>query len=166
MTSPSLPHVAYIGLGANLGARQVQLQSALMRLGATEGVHVAAVSPFHETDPVGGPPGQPSYLNAAARLATSLPPEELLRVLLAVEHSLGRTRQRGVRNAPRTIDLDLLLYEDCVLDLPGLTLPHPRLHQRLFVLEPLAQVAPSLVHPVLQKTILELRDELRGQSAC
>ena len=136
---------AYVGLGANLGERETALRAALAALDATEGIHVAAVSTFRETDPVDYL-DQPRFLNAAAALETTLAPRELLEALLEVERSLGRTRE-GPRFGPRTIDLDLLLYGDDSLDEPGLTVPHPRLHGRVFVLEPLAELDPGLVVP-------------------
>ena len=136
---------AYAGLGANLGEREDTLRAALAALGATEGVEVVAVSAFRETDPVGYL-DQPRFLNGAAALETTLRPRELLDALLAVERSLGRTRE-GPRFGPRTIDLDLLLYGDEALDEPGLTIPHPRLHERAFALEPLAELDPDLVVP-------------------
>ena len=136
---------AYVGLGANLGEREGALRAALAALDATEGIDVVAVSTFRETDPVDYL-DQPRFLNAAAALETTLAPRELLDALLEVERSLGRTRE-GPRFGPRTIDLDLLLYGDESLDEPGLTVPHPRLHGRAFVLEPLAELDPGLVVP-------------------
>jgi 2-amino-4-hydroxy-6-hydroxymethyldihydropteridine diphosphokinase len=136
---------AYIGLGANLGDRSAALDAALEALRARPGVHVAAVSRVRETEPW-GPVEQPPFLNAAAALDTTLEARELLDVLLAVERDLGRTRE-GARWGPRTIDLDLLLYGDEVIDEPGLTVPHPRLAERLFVLEPLHDLDPGLVVP-------------------
>jgi len=136
---------AYIGLGANLGDREVTLPSAVAALDATEGVQVVAVSSFRETEPVGYL-DQPTFLNGAAAVETTLSPRELLDALLAVERSLGRTRE-GPRFGPRTIDLDLLLYGDESVDEPGLTVPHPRLHERAFALEPLAELDPGLVVP-------------------
>jgi 2-amino-4-hydroxy-6-hydroxymethyldihydropteridine diphosphokinase len=136
---------AYVGLGANLADREATLRAAVAALGAIEGVRVAAVSSFRETDPVGYL-DQPRFLNGAAAVDTTLGPRELLDALLAVERSLGRTRE-GPRFGPRTIDLDLLLYGDESVDEPGLTVPHPRLHERAFALEPLAELDPSLVVP-------------------
>jgi 2-amino-4-hydroxy-6-hydroxymethyldihydropteridine diphosphokinase len=138
---------AYIGLGANLGDREATLRRAVELLGARPGVDVVAVSSFRETDPVGYL-DQPRFVNAAAALEAELGPGDLLDVLLAVERDLGRTRE-GPRFGPRTIDLDLLLFGDLRLEEPGLTLPHPRLHERRFVLEPLAELAPDLVVPGL-----------------
>ena len=136
---------AYVGLGANLGDREGALRAALAALDATQGIEVAAVSTFRETDPVDYH-DQPRYLNGAAALDTTLAPRELLDALLEVERSLGRTRE-GPRFGPRRIDLDLLLYGDESFDEPGLTVPHPRLHVRAFALEPLAELDPGLVVP-------------------
>lgn len=136
---------AYVALGANLGDREASLRAALDALAAAPGVAVAAVSSFHDTEPVGYA-DQPRFLNAAAALDTELGPRELLALLLATERDLGRTRE-GPRFGPRTIDLDLLLYGDEVVDEPGLTVPHPRLHERAFVLEPLAELDPALSVP-------------------
>lgn len=136
---------AYVGLGANLGEREETLRAAVAGLEATGGVEVLAVSAFRETDPVGYV-DQPRFLNGAVALETTLTPRELLDALLAVERSLGRTRD-GPRFGARTIDLDLLLYGDESFDEPGLTVPHPRLHERAFALEPLAELEPGLVVP-------------------
>ena len=136
---------AYVGLGANLGDREAALRVALELLAAEPEIDVVAVSHVRETDPVGYV-DQPHFLNAAAALETSLPPRALLERLLAVERALGRTRD-GPRFGPRTIDLDLLVYADERVDEPGLTIPHPRLHERRFVLEPLADLDPELAVP-------------------
>lgn len=138
---------AYVGLGANLGDREATLRRALDLLGAREGVAVDAVSTLRETEPVGFL-DQPRFLNGAVRLETELSPRELLAALLEVERELGRDRS-GPRFGPRTVDLDLLLYGEVELDEDGLTVPHPRLHERGFVLEPLAELAPGLVVPGL-----------------
>jgi 2-amino-4-hydroxy-6-hydroxymethyldihydropteridine diphosphokinase len=150
------PHLAYIAVGANLGDREANLRAALQRLSARQDVVVARVSSFIETEAVGGPPGAPRYLNGAAALRCSLAPRGLLAVLLGIENELGRKRTPGERNAPRTVDLDLLLYDDCILDEPDLQVPHPRMHERLFVLRPLAEIAPDAVHPTLRRTVQEL----------
>ena len=136
---------AYVGLGANLGDRAAALSRAVELLRRQPGVEVLAVSSVRETDPVGFLE-QPRFLNAAVAVDTSLAPEELLGALLAVERELGRTRV-GPRYGPRTVDLDLLLFDELTLDAPGLTLPHPRLHERAFALEPLAELDPALVVP-------------------
>ena len=137
---------AFVGLGSNLGEREATLREALDRLGAEEEIEVVSVSSFRETDPV-GVLDQPRFVNAAAELETSLPPRELLERLLEVERGLGRDRSQEERWGPRTIDLDLLLYGDEEIDGPGLTVPHPRLAERLFVLEPLLELDPGLRLP-------------------
>jgi len=138
-------NTAFVGIGANLGDREGTLRLALRLLGDRDGVTVAAVSSLRETAPVGYL-DQPSFVNGAARLETELSPRALLRVLLDVERELGRDRS-GPRFGPRTVDLDLLLYDAVELDEPGLVVPHPRLHERRFVLEPLVELAPGLVVP-------------------
>jgi 2-amino-4-hydroxy-6-hydroxymethyldihydropteridine diphosphokinase len=148
---------AFVGLGANIGSRRATLKRALELLGEEDGIEVVAVSRFRETDPV-GLVDQPRFLNAAAALETELPPRKLLDRLLAVERALGRTRE-GPRYGPRTVDLDLLVYGEERLDEPGLELPHPRLHERRFALEPLADLAPELVVPG-RGTVSDLLAEL------
>jgi 2-amino-4-hydroxy-6-hydroxymethyldihydropteridine diphosphokinase len=143
---PAGPALAYIGLGSNLGDREATLREAIARLGAQEGIEVVAVSSFRETDPV-GKLDQPRFVNAAAALDTSLRPRELLQQFLEVERSLGRDRTKEQRWGPRTIDLDLLLYGDEEIDEPGLAVPHPRLAERAFVLEPLLELDPGLRLP-------------------
>jgi 2-amino-4-hydroxy-6-hydroxymethyldihydropteridine diphosphokinase len=138
---------AYVGLGANLGDREASLRAAVDLLAGTPGIDVVAVSSFRETDPVGYV-DQPRFLNGAVALETELSPRELLEALLAVERSLGRTRD-GPRFGPRTIDLDLLAYGEQALEEPGLTVPHPRLGERAFALEPLLELDPALVLPGL-----------------
>jgi 2-amino-4-hydroxy-6-hydroxymethyldihydropteridine diphosphokinase len=135
---------AYIGVGSNLGDRERAIEDALRLLDAHQGIDVAAVSKIRETDPV-GVVDQPRFLNAAARLETNLPPRVLLNRLLGVERELGRVRIE--RYGPRIIDLDLLVYDDEVVDGPGLRVPHPHLHERRFVLEPLNDLDPSLEVP-------------------
>jgi 2-amino-4-hydroxy-6-hydroxymethyldihydropteridine diphosphokinase len=151
---------AYIALGSNLGEREAHLAAALRALRDTAGVRVERVSSWYETRPVGGPPTQGNYLNGAAELSTTLSPEALLAVLLAIETANGR--ERTVKDGPRTLDLDLLLYDDLVRESPDLILPHPRMHERLFVLEPLAEIAPGAVHPTLANNILGLRSRVIG----
>jgi 2-amino-4-hydroxy-6-hydroxymethyldihydropteridine diphosphokinase len=136
---------AYVGLGANLGDRAATLRAAVERLAAEPGIEIVAVSAVRETDPV-GLLDQPRFLNAAVAIDTGLSARELLDRLLGIERSLGRTRE-GPRFGPRTIDLDLLLYGDQVVDEAGLTVPHPRLHDRLFALEPLVELDPELAVP-------------------
>jgi 2-amino-4-hydroxy-6-hydroxymethyldihydropteridine diphosphokinase len=136
--------LAYVGLGANLGPREITLLRAVDLLAETEGVEVRAVSQLRETAPV-GVVEQPLFLNGAVALDTTLSPRELLDRLLEIERGLGRVRD--VRWGPRVVDLDLLVYGDRQLDEPGLRVPHPRLHERRFALEPLAELDPDLVIP-------------------
>ena len=130
---------AYVGLGSNLGDRAETLRVALERLAATQGVEVVAVSSLRETDPVGPVTDQPRFLNGVAAVETTLGARRLLEVLLAIEAELGRART-GPPGGPRTLDLDLLLYGEERIDEPGLQVPHPRLHERPFVLEPLEEL--------------------------
>jgi 2-amino-4-hydroxy-6-hydroxymethyldihydropteridine diphosphokinase len=136
---------AYIGIGANLGDREATIARALELLVQRPGVELVAVARLRETEPWGYA-DQPAFLNGAASVDTSLSAEDLLAVLLDVERELGRTRT-GPRYGPRTIDLDLLLYGEQVVDEPGLAVPHPRLHERAFALEPLLDLDPDLVVP-------------------
>jgi 2-amino-4-hydroxy-6-hydroxymethyldihydropteridine diphosphokinase len=136
---------AYVGLGANLGRREETLRAAIELLGQAEGVEVTAVSELRETDPV-GVRDQPRFLNGAVAVETTLTPRELLDLLLGIELELGRIRD-GTRWGPRTVDLDLLLYAEELVDEPGLRIPHPRLHERRFALEPLAELDPKLSIP-------------------
>jgi 2-amino-4-hydroxy-6-hydroxymethyldihydropteridine diphosphokinase len=135
----------FVGLGSNLGGRDANLRQALDLLAGEPGVELGRVSAFRDTEPVGYL-DQPRFLNAAAEVETDLSPAEFLARLLAIERRLGRVRT-GPRFGPRTIDLDLLLYGDETIDAPGLRVPHPRLHERRFVLEPLAELDPGLVVP-------------------
>lgn len=138
-----MTHRAYIAVGSNLGPRHATIHAGLRDLARVPGVRVVRVSALIQTDPV-GPPNQGPYLNGAAELSTDLPPSDLLHAMLAVERLHGRDRSSGERWGARTLDLDLLWYQGLTLDEPGLTLPHPRLHERPFVLIPLAQIAPDL----------------------
>jgi 2-amino-4-hydroxy-6-hydroxymethyldihydropteridine diphosphokinase len=154
---------AFVALGSNLGQREVALAGAVAALRATRGIRDVVASPVYETDPV-GPGEQGAYLNAVARLETTLPPDALLERLLEIERAAGR-RRSGVRNEARTLDLDLLLYGDRRVETERLRVPHPRLHERPFVLEPLAELAPRLVHPTLRRPIGELAAAVRDPAA-
>lgn len=146
-------NLAYIGLGSNLGAREANCRKALMLLGNSEGVRVSACSSMYWTEPVGIESVE-WFVNAAAALETTLSPEELLHLLMHIEAEMGRTRREP--GAPRTIDLDLLFYNDVVKKSPGLIIPHPRIQDRRFVLVPLHDIAPDYVHPVLHQTVEQL----------
>ena len=150
---------ALIALGSNLGDRQRNLDDAVAQLGNTPNVVVLATSRWRETKPVGGPTDQGEFLNGAALLGTSLTPQQLHAILQQIETAAGRTREG--RWAPRTLDLDLLLYDDLVIDTPELTVPHPRMSFRRFVLEPAAEIAPDMRHSTIGWTIGQLRHHFR-----
>lgn len=143
-----------IALGSNLGDSLKTLESSLAVLNATPGIDLEAISSWYQTKPVGTPTAQPDYLNGCAILQVSQTPEELLTILQAIELQFGRVRTE--KWGARTLDLDLLLYEDLVLDLPNLTIPHPRMKERAFVLIPLAEIAPDWFEPVARRTIAQL----------
>ena len=144
----------FIGIGSNEGDRLAHISRAVEALGRLHGTRTVQMATIIETAPVGGPPQHP-YLNTVVELETGLDPVALLRSLQVIETGQGR-RRPGERWGPRSIDLDLLLYDAKVIDHPDLTLPHPRLPERRFVLEPLAQLAPDLIHPVLQQPVAAL----------
>ena len=150
---------AYLGLGSNVGDRQANIDEAIRRLGATEGLRVTKVSSMYDTEPVGGPP-QPNYLNAACEVETDLSPHELLRTALAVEDAMGRRRE--VHWGPRNIDIDVLICGEVVINDDELTVPHPRLPEREFVLRPLAEIAPEVRHPVKKREIRVLLGAVQG----
>ncbi len=145
------PEVALIALGANLGDPAAALRWASTELASLG--EVVAGSRFYRTAPVGGPPGQPAYLNAAVKLRTTLAPQALLSALLSIETRYGRVRRE--RWGARVLDLDLIAYGDLVLQTPVLTLPHPRAWERAFVLAPLSEVAPEYVHPLSGRTVTQ-----------
>jgi 2-amino-4-hydroxy-6-hydroxymethyldihydropteridine diphosphokinase len=149
---------AYIGVGSNLGDRAVTISAAVARLDAHPKIRVIRRSALIETEPVGPP--QPMYLNGAVCIETTLPATALLQELLDVERQLGRVRDLSERMGPRTIDLDLLLFGETVIDEPGLAVPHPRMAERAFVLRPLAEIAPEAVNPRCGRTVASLVRDL------
>jgi 2-amino-4-hydroxy-6-hydroxymethyldihydropteridine diphosphokinase len=150
-------HTAYLSLGSNLGDRRDNLREAGTRLSLLG--EVTAKSSLYETDPV-EVLDQPCFLNAAVALKTELEPAVFLREILALEKSMGRIRTRP--KGARMIDIDIVLFDDVIVEEPGLTIPHPAMHERMFVLAPLAEIARDVVHPRLHRKISELRDELRA----
>jgi 2-amino-4-hydroxy-6-hydroxymethyldihydropteridine diphosphokinase len=151
--------IAYLGLGANIGDPLRQMQAAVQALRAHPALDVLAVSSLYRTRPVGGEP-QPDYLNAVLAVATDLPAKTLLEFTLQLEAQAGRVRNRA--NAPRPLDIDLLLYGQAVLSEPVLSVPHPRMAERAFVLAPLAEIAPRVEHPLLQTSMAELNRRVSG----
>jgi len=145
----------YLSLGSNLGDREENLRTAIA--GLAEFGKVVAVSSFFETEPV-DVAAQPWFLNCAVRLETEKMPRQLIAAILNLEQGMGR--QRKQKKGPRTIDIDVLLFGSSIIEIPSLTIPHPRLHERRFVLEPLAEITPDARHPVFKRTVRELRDAL------
>ncbi len=159
-------HVAFLSLGSNVGDRAAILAKAIEAIAAHPDISLSIakdVASLYETAPVGGPEGQPRFLNTATRLRTHRAPHDLLRLLLETEATLGRARNE--RWGPRALDLDLLLFDDAVIESPDLTVPHPRMHLRRFVLEPLAEIAPDIVHPVMRQTVQQLVHQAKTASS-
>lgn len=155
--TPHLPHLAVIGLGANLGDARQTLRQAINHLQSHAQTAQWQVSPFYRTAPIGGDEAQPDYINGVAVFRTNLSPETVMHWLLETERQFGRDRSRDIaRNSPRTLDLDLLLYDQVAMDTPLLILPHPRLHERAFVLRPLLDVLPDFSAPGLGQLVQHL----------
>ena len=154
-----MQRTAAVAVGSNLGDRASTITQGIDLLAETTGVVLLAKSTLYETAPVGGP-AQGPFLNGAILLETTLEPLVLLRRLHEIERAFGRMRGDGVRNGPRTLDLDLLLHGDLILQTEAIELPHPRLHERAFVLDPLVEIAPELVHPISLRTVRQLHEAL------
>jgi 2-amino-4-hydroxy-6-hydroxymethyldihydropteridine diphosphokinase len=157
----STPIISYIALGANLGDREMNIKRALQLLHETPGIKVTKISSFLENPAVGGPADAPSFINAAAEIETTLGSHALLQRMMEIEITLGR--QRRTKWEPRPIDLDILLYGDQVISSQELIIPHPLMHERRFVLQPLAEIGPDVVHPMLQMSIAGLLDDLTSK---
>jgi len=153
------PHIAYLGLGSNVGDREEYIEQAIFLLSKTPGIKMRKKSANYETEPVGNT-DQPQFLNAAIEIQTALDPYKLLSVLQETENALGR--ERDVEWGPRTIDLDILLYDDQIISDDKLQIPHALLHERLFVLKPLSEIAPKAIHSALEKTIIDIYEERKN----
>jgi len=152
-----------IALGSNLGDRRANIEAAIKAIGEWQGSDHILISSINETEPVGCPAGSPSFLNAVLEIECHLEPHEVIARCQRIEKRLGRASVRP-KNAPRTIDLDILYLGDLIRDSPNLILPHPQLHLRLFVLEPLCEIRPELVLPNQKKTVSELKSDLEKEN--
>jgi len=148
--------LVYVGVGSNLGERSDHCRGAIKSLSEIPGVSVTKISSLIETDPLGTPPDSPRFINGVVELHTNILPAELLQNLFDIEKKFGRNRIESKKNESRTVDLDLLLFNQQVIETEFVTIPHPRMHLRRFVLEPLAEISPETIHPVLNKSINEL----------
>jgi 2-amino-4-hydroxy-6-hydroxymethyldihydropteridine diphosphokinase len=154
-----VPNLVYLSLGSNLGNREQNLRLAIDRLAPLG--KVGAISSLYETEPM-ELTAQPWFLNCAVELETEMKPQELLEAVLNIEQELGRIRSAAMPKGPRIVDIDILLFSDRIVRRPDLTIPHPAMQERRFVLEPLSEIAPQALHPVLRKPVRELRDALPG----
>ena len=152
--------IVYLSLGSNVGDREEYIEQAIFLLGKIKGVEILRRSSNYETDAVGGPE-QPQFINAAVSLRTTLSPQKLLEEIHTIENALGRERE--VEWGPRTIDIDVLLFGDVILSEDELQIPHPLLHERLFVLQPLKEIAAHVIHPVLEKSIEDIYEEAKAE---
>ena len=150
-------HTAYIAFGSNLGDKQKNIAKALQKIDEHAEIHITKESSIIETEPWGYQ-NQDNFLNSVIEVQTSLSAEELMKTLLEIESKLGRVRE--IKNGPRTIDLDIIFFDNQISEDEFITLPHPRMHEREFVLKPLAEVNPDYIHPILNKTTKELLEEL------
>jgi 2-amino-4-hydroxy-6-hydroxymethyldihydropteridine diphosphokinase len=161
MAHEKRPALALLGLGSNIGDRAANLRAALAGIAAFPDCRLLKAAGIFQTRPVGGAPGQDDFYNTGCQVETRLPPRELLANAQRLERELGRRRESEAAPwGPRTLDIDILLWEDLILDEPDLTLPHPRLEERAFALAPLAELAPDAVHPASRLTVLELLERL------
>ncbi|QQD84677.1 2-amino-4-hydroxy-6-hydroxymethyldihydropteridine diphosphokinase [Jeotgalicoccus sp. ATCC 8456] len=152
--------IAYLGLGSNIGDREESLRQALKKISEVPGITVTKISSRYETKPY-GKTDQPDFINMAVELETNLTPLDLLEVVLGIERELGRVRKETW--GPRSIDIDVLLYEDLELDLTDLKVPHPEMHLRSFVIDPMSEIAPKREHPTLKMTIEEIKNKLDNE---
>jgi 2-amino-4-hydroxy-6-hydroxymethyldihydropteridine diphosphokinase len=155
---------AYIGLGSNLGDRGANILSAVAELGKIDGVEVVQVSSMMDNPAAGGPENSPAFMNAAAEIETSLGSHSLMDQLMEIERKMGRVRR--LKWEPRIIDLDLLLYDDAIVSTDELMVPHPLMHERKFVLVPMAEIAPDAVHPAMRMTMKGLLEDLLQREQC